>query len=170
VFSRARTRWNENTSGLRLDARQESEYVAIIGPDSPRPNDRTRQSADAGIGFTPSVAARIRTHPCGDGVVAIRASLLSLKLNRSLREETEQLFEAYQSQAKAGRSSRQIGQRFQTLDAIREAIEVAKRLDLPREKLGELRNEALALPDLRPGELDGHSLTGSKVLRRQSKK
>ena len=96
-----------------------------------------------------------------------------MKLNRSLREETEQLFEAYQSQAKAGRSSRQIGQRFQTLDAIREAIEVAKRLDLPREKLGELRNEAiaaLALPDLRPGELDGHSLTGSKVLRRQPKK
>ena len=57
-----------------------------------------------------------------------------------------------QAQARAGRFSRQMGQRFDGLDALAKAAAIARELKLPRERLDALRDEAIAcmaLPDLK---------------------
>ncbi len=54
--------------------------------------------------------------------------------------------------AMAKRFSRQMGQRFDSLDALAKAVGIARDLKLPRERLEPLRDEAIAcmaLPDLR---------------------
>jgi len=75
------------------------------------------------------------------------------------KEKTEKLWQSYVSEARARRYSRRQGQRFQSLNAIREAAKIARERDMPRERFDLLRNEAiacLALPDLRPEkEWDG---------------
>jgi serine/threonine protein kinase/WD40 repeat protein/Flp pilus assembly protein TadD len=75
--------------------------------------------------------------------------------DRARKEEeakTEKLYQSYVDQAKAARYSRQVGQRVASLDAIREAVRIARQRQMPAERLDELRNLAiacLALPDLR---------------------
>ena len=62
-----------------------------------------------------------------------------------------QLWEAMLAQARANRLSRRSGQRFETLDTLSEAAALGRRLNLPEEKVGMLRDEAvaaMALPDL----------------------
>jgi WD40 repeat protein len=73
------------------------------------------------------------------------------------RQRTEQLATSYLEQARARRYSREVGQRFQSLEALAEAARIVRRMDLDEaqraERLEELRNEAiacLALADLRP--------------------
>jgi serine/threonine protein kinase/WD40 repeat protein len=65
-------------------------------------------------------------------------------------EGNAKLWDSLLSQARAGRMSRRVGQRFDSLDAIKKAMA----LPVPEGRsLSELRNEAiacLALPDLRP--------------------
>ena len=66
------------------------------------------------------------------------------------READANLWEAYLAQARAGRMSRRVGQRFDSLDAIKRALALPLP---PGHTRDELRNEAiscLALPDLRP--------------------
>src|SRR5206468_12880136 len=63
------------------------------------------------------------------------------------------LFEARVAEAKANRFSRRAGQRFATLQALREAVALARELDKPPETFVGLRAlavTALTLPDLRP--------------------
>jgi WD40 repeat protein len=74
------------------------------------------------------------------------------------RLRTEQLATSYLEQARARRYSRQVGQRFQSLEALTEATRIIRGMDLDperrAERLRELRDEAiasLALVDLRPG-------------------
>jgi serine/threonine protein kinase/WD40 repeat protein len=70
---------------------------------------------------------------------------------QSQRAADEKLFESYVNQARAYRLSRRPGQRFESLDALHRATELARRLDLPAERFYELRNAviaSLALPDL----------------------
>ena len=65
----------------------------------------------------------------------------------------ERLFEALTAQARAMRSSQQMGQRFDSLKALAKASTIARELKLPPERLDPLRDEAiaaLALPDLEP--------------------
>ena len=67
------------------------------------------------------------------------------------RQKTEQLWEALLAQARANRLSRRAGQRFETLNILQRATELARTLNLPDEKLHELRNAVIAtltLPDL----------------------
>jgi WD40 repeat protein/Flp pilus assembly protein TadD len=69
------------------------------------------------------------------------------------RAGKENLFESLISEAKASRYSRRVGQRFNTLTAIRKAMQLAPELDPPAATRNELRNlaiYALALPDLTP--------------------
>ncbi len=69
------------------------------------------------------------------------------------REGKEKLLQSLISEAKADRFSRRVGQRFDTLDAVRRAAELARELEEPAAALDELRDlaaAALALPDLRP--------------------
>src|SRR5262245_40217129 len=68
------------------------------------------------------------------------------------KKATRQLYRALVDQARANRLSRRVGQRFETLRILKEAVQMARQLDLPREAFRELRNEAiaaLALPDVR---------------------
>jgi eukaryotic-like serine/threonine-protein kinase len=71
---------------------------------------------------------------------------------RAEHEKTEQLWQAKLNLAKAGRLSRRVGQRFESLRALAEATQIARELNRPEEDFLALRNEALAclaLPDLR---------------------
>ena len=72
---------------------------------------------------------------------------------RAQREGKERLYQSLVSEAKAGRFSKRIGQRFGTLDAVRQAVALERELGKPPAAFDELRNlaiVALALPDLRP--------------------
>jgi serine/threonine protein kinase/WD40 repeat protein len=62
------------------------------------------------------------------------------------REKTDKLWQSYLDQARAGRFSRQMGQRFDSLDALSKAAHIR-----PDPRLRDEAIAALALPDLRPG-------------------
>jgi WD40 repeat protein len=69
----------------------------------------------------------------------------------SKRNADEKLLDSYVDQARAFRTSRRPGQRFESLDVLQRATDLARRLDLPPAKFHELRNAviaSLALPDL----------------------
>jgi WD40 repeat protein len=93
-------------------------------------------------------------------LLAVGASLSALWLGRERdhavqaeRDRTKQLFDALRAQARAKRYSRQMGQRFEALEALRQASEIARRLELDEKQVEELRTEAiacLALTDLKP--------------------
>ncbi len=79
------------------------------------------------------------------------------KIQKAETETREQLLGALQSGARAGRFGRQMGQRFDSLDALARAAGVARDLKLPPERLDPLRDHlrdeaiaCLALPDLKP--------------------
>jgi WD40 repeat protein len=86
---------------------------------------------------------------------------------RAERDAREKLWGSYRDQAHASRLSRSQGQRFHTLETLQKAAELARALNLPEERLRELRNEAiasLALPDLRVArEWDGFPGTDCHV-------
>ena len=66
----------------------------------------------------------------------------------------EKLFTAQVAEARARRYSGRSGQRFKSLEAIQEAVQLARRLRKPPETFDELRNEAIAalcLPDIDDG-------------------
>jgi serine/threonine protein kinase/WD40 repeat protein/tetratricopeptide (TPR) repeat protein len=68
----------------------------------------------------------------------------------------ERLYRSLLSEAKASRFSQRIGQRFNTLKAVREATQLARELNKPPEAFEEPRRiaiAALALPDLKPADL-----------------
>src|SRR5207237_1336015 len=71
---------------------------------------------------------------------------------RAERDASEKLFKSSLVQAQANRWSGRLGQRFQGLEALREAASLVRSLDLDRKDLLEVRNGAtacLALADLR---------------------
>jgi serine/threonine protein kinase/WD40 repeat protein len=70
---------------------------------------------------------------------------------REERAKTEQLWQALVAQAGANRLSRRAGQRFESLEILQRATQLAHTLDLPAEKFHELQTAVtatLALPDL----------------------
>jgi serine/threonine protein kinase/WD40 repeat protein/tetratricopeptide (TPR) repeat protein len=94
-------------------------------------------------------------------VVAVGSSLFAVRLNEELgqrriaeRDQLEKLFAAQVAEARARRYSGRSGQRFKSLEAIQEAVDLAHRLKKPPEAFDELRNEAIAalcLPDIDDG-------------------
>jgi hypothetical protein len=116
-----------------------------------------------------AVVALLLTAAVG-GVV----SSLSLRRQRDAARDAQELaeearqtvrrraFEALVAQARASRLSRQVGQRFGTLSAVREAAALLDELDLPaeekearRDELRDLAVSALALVDVRSTPLAG---------------
>ncbi|WP_165219409.1 serine/threonine-protein kinase [Aquisphaera insulae] len=82
------------------------------------------------------------------------AVLLSRQASDAEVERTRQLARSLADRARAGRTSRRPGQRFASLDAIREAVALGRRTGEPPEFFDDLRNQAiasLALPDIRLG-------------------
>jgi serine/threonine protein kinase/WD40 repeat protein len=75
------------------------------------------------------------------------------RIGRAENRTRSQLFEALHDRARAGRHSQRVGQRFDSLLALRQAAVIGRELKLPREELDKLRDEAIAcmaLPDLKP--------------------
>ncbi|HEY7424483.1 MAG TPA: serine/threonine-protein kinase [Gemmataceae bacterium] len=71
---------------------------------------------------------------------------------RAEHDKTLKLWQAQLAQARATRRSRGMGQRFETLEVLKQATQLARELYLPRERFLDLQNEAiacLALPDVR---------------------
>src|SRR5262249_55918733 len=91
--------------------------------------------------------------------VAAVASWDAWRLHGEQEATRRQLYGALVAQARAGRRSRRIGQRFDSLAALEQATELARQLRLPEQDFLELRNEViacLALPDVRVAkEWDG---------------
>jgi serine/threonine protein kinase len=74
------------------------------------------------------------------------------RATRAEAEATNRLFEALVTRAEAGRTSKRPGQRFDGLEALRQATEIARDQRRPAADLLRLRNSAialLALPDIR---------------------
>ncbi len=83
---------------------------------------------------------------------AVGASLVALHLQRSERTASLRLQAALAAQAQAGRRSGQPGRRFDSLQALKQATDLARRLRLEEGERLRLRNETLAclaLSDLR---------------------
>jgi eukaryotic-like serine/threonine-protein kinase len=89
------------------------------------------------------------------------------QLQRAVRAEREQKAElgrSYLMQAKATRTSRRPGQRFDALEALDKAVQIARERRAPVEDFAAMRDEAiaaLALPDLRVARRFGRLPKGS---------
>jgi WD40 repeat protein/Flp pilus assembly protein TadD/tRNA A-37 threonylcarbamoyl transferase component Bud32 len=87
--------------------------------------------------------------------LAVNNALVTRERDQTRAEEREGrrlLHDALQSQARATRFSRQIGQRFESWEVLAEAARLARELELGEDRLQELRTEAiacLALTDIR---------------------
>ena len=74
---------------------------------------------------------------------------------KSKVDATQRLYRSLVAQARANRLSRRIGQRFESLEVLREASRMAHAMSLPEADFLELRNEAIAcltLADLRTAQ------------------
>ena len=87
-----------------------------------------------------------------DAVQAAKQKQIALAIaQESERKKSEQLWESLVAQARAHRLSRRPGQRFESLETLKEATQLARTLELPPANFQELRNAAiaaLAVPDL----------------------
>jgi eukaryotic-like serine/threonine-protein kinase len=75
------------------------------------------------------------------------------RLELSEIDGRRKLFDAQVERARAGRFSRRVGQRFDSLDALDKAAKLGRGLGLPAERFDRLRDEAIAcmaLPDMKP--------------------
>src|SRR5262249_36663991 len=82
-------------------------------------------------------------------IYALGMTLDELKAEQ---QAIEDLYASHVAQANASRFSRQVGQRFDTIKAVRKAAELVRERGMPAERLDDLRSlaiAALALPDLR---------------------
>jgi serine/threonine protein kinase/WD40 repeat protein len=80
-----------------------------------------------------------------------QTNLALLTTRESERTRSEQLWQSLVAQARALRLSHRSGQHFQSLEALRQATQLARTLNLPAHNMHELRNAAiaaLAVPDL----------------------
>jgi eukaryotic-like serine/threonine-protein kinase len=86
-------------------------------------------------------------------IKARNATHAQLRLTEEAQEKAmRRLYEARLAQARAGSFSQRVGQRFESLDAVAQALKIARDLKQGEERVLELRNAAiacLALPDLR---------------------
>jgi serine/threonine protein kinase/WD40 repeat protein len=91
-------------------------------------------------------------------VAAYHNGRLADEANRNLLQARKNLVRAHTSEAEALRQGRRVGQRFETLEAIRRAVRLGEDVGITEAERAHLRTEAiaaLALPDVRVGrELD----------------
>jgi len=92
-------------------------------------------------------------------VIAVGSTTMSFRLSREVRrviqaerQSKRSLWQSYLARAHAGRTSQTLGQRFDSLEALRQATRLSRELNLSGEEAMRLRDEAiaaLALTDLR---------------------
>jgi serine/threonine protein kinase/WD40 repeat protein len=88
----------------------------------------------------------------GSTLTAWRLGTLLDESEKSKKDAVEKLWQSCVDSARAGRMSNRIGQRFNSLAALKEAVRIAREQNMPQERFLLMRNEAiacLALPDLR---------------------
>jgi serine/threonine protein kinase/WD40 repeat protein len=104
-------------------------------------------------GTTLAAAAAILLLAIGASVAAWTYRIQLNQIRRAQTEVSENLYTALVAQARAGRFSRRMGQRFESIDALKRAAQIARDRHWPTQRLDPLRDEAiacLALPDLKP--------------------
>jgi eukaryotic-like serine/threonine-protein kinase len=105
-----------------------------------------------------AVVASLAAWRLNEGQTALRAQLG--RTQQAEAEATGQLYRALVAQARAGRLSRRLGQRSESLEALAKATAIARSLKLPEADFLELRNETIAClvrPDVRVAkEWDGY--------------
>ena len=87
-------------------------------------------------------------------VAAYRNGRLADQLKAQRDEANRNLIQAYTHEAEARRHGRRVGQRFEALDAIDQAMRLARTTGLSEPERLQLRNQAIAamgLPDMRVG-------------------
>ena len=103
-------------------------------------------------GMTGITAAAILVMAVGASILAVTFRAQRDQIRDADRKTRENLFAALVAEAQARRVSRQVGQRFDSLDALDRAARLARELKLPPERFDKLRDLAiasLALPDMR---------------------
>ena len=65
-------------------------------------------------------------------------------LESANRDSQAKLAQSYLDQARTNRLSRRVGQREESLRLLREAIYLARELELPADRIANLRNEIIA--------------------------
>jgi WD40 repeat protein/tRNA A-37 threonylcarbamoyl transferase component Bud32 len=103
-------------------------------------------------GLMTAVALLLVVVAVGSLVAAWRMKAIAEVAQRAESDATGRLFETLLTRAEAGRNSGRMGQRFASLEAIRQAVEIARSQGRLSAELIPLRNTAiacLALPDLR---------------------
>jgi eukaryotic-like serine/threonine-protein kinase len=86
-------------------------------------------------------------------MLAVGATVAAFAFRAAERRTQDNLLESLTEQARATRFSRQVGRRFESLDALDRAARIAHNLGLPPERFDRIRDQAiacLALPDLKP--------------------
>jgi WD40 repeat protein/tRNA A-37 threonylcarbamoyl transferase component Bud32 len=102
--------------------------------------------------LTASVAVLVVAVAVVSSLAAWRLGNEADRLRAAERLANEHLFQSYLDQARLGRASGRLGQRFAGLQAIEKATAIGRTLDLAPDRFMELRNEAiacLALVDVR---------------------
>jgi serine/threonine protein kinase/WD40 repeat protein len=82
--------------------------------------------------------------------LTVGSMLTAIRLKQKEEDRTEKLYEALTAQASASRFSHRVGQRFGTLEAVRNAVQLVRERNMPLEQLDGLRTLAIAaltLPD-----------------------
>ena len=103
-------------------------------------------------GMTGIAAAAIVILAVGATMAAFTFRAQRDQIRQADRQTQENLLESLTAQARATRFSRQVGQRFESLDALDRAARIARELKLPPERFDRIRDQAiacLALPDLK---------------------
>jgi WD40 repeat protein len=102
------------------------------------------------VGTTWGLIRAIDAHADAVGALHDKEEALAAA-QQSKRDARYQLFQALVHQARANRKSGQVGQRFESLKAVKQAAAIARELRLSAASVNDLRTEAiaaLALPDL----------------------
>ena len=102
--------------------------------------------------MTGIAAAALFILAVGATIAAFAFRARAIRSARPIARRTRTCWNALTAQARATRFSRQVGQRFESLDALEQAAAIARELGLPPERFDPLRDQAiacLALPDMK---------------------
>ena len=113
--------------------------------------------------LTLAIGSTIAARVYYDGREKITTTALTLertaeKLKQSERATSEKLFQAKLIQARASRTSRRIGQRFDGLNAITEAVKIGRDLGYSRDQFDSLRDEAIGCMALTDAQREGRPI------------
>jgi eukaryotic-like serine/threonine-protein kinase len=160
ALEKDRSRRYETANGFAADVRRYlgGETVLAVPPSASYRLGKLARRNRAALVMGSVIAGALLTTVVALGVSNWRVHEKQLQTNAALeqtrvekKQKSEQLWHALVAQARANQLSRRAGQRFETLEILKQATELARTLDLPEARFHELRNvtsATLTLPDL----------------------